>query len=498
MYPSFTMQPWRRGSVWLGVAAVMLLLTGCPLGYPPPVDVPFPDDPRVLDGSWEMVATGLSEGLAVFHLDANATNLVIWSNANKPRAFRSDGAGAYVETDASSFAGLVEPVYDAALEALVSLEPGGGSATVTETVTVAPLDGSPTVTQVLKVPAGATLVDAFAGSGRTFLLLRTPGEPLALRWFDSLSGADEGGLSVGTFRDGLRATPSRRALLGWDLDAWKVRVIATADPEHPRSVSLGACRSNTFGELSPDGRWFVFADCVGNLLAVDLSDDAGRRKPLGLNVDDRVAFASDGSDLVWVADRLVRALDLATGRSRTLHELSAAEAQHLTFPNANWWDPLPYLNRPADLLALPTRNGRLALIDLAADRELATLPPLPFERGTMDLTATKDPAGALSYFDPEYGYAFHGTLTIDAVGYDVKGVANAYRLHRYVPTGSELDPSALPPPAVRGWGKAFVPGATDPSFNFNFRGGDALSARYEGELLPVDGSPGVTVVLRRP
>ncbi|HZW27433.1 MAG TPA: hypothetical protein VFF08_03205 [Trueperaceae bacterium] len=56
---------WPAVRLVLALVASGALLTACP-SYPPPVAVPFPDDPRVLDGTWVVAVTGPLDRLGPF------------------------------------------------------------------------------------------------------------------------------------------------------------------------------------------------------------------------------------------------------------------------------------------------------------------------------------------------------------------------------------------------------------------------------------------------
>lgn len=471
-------------------AAVILCLglSAC-FRYPPPVPVPFPDDARVLDGTWELTVTGMSPELETFFVDLPAENVVMWAWTDEApaRAFRADGLGDYLEVDAAAFSGRQYRVHDQALDASVTLARSGA----TVEVGVMPLNGSAAVSTALAVPVGATVRQLYAAWGRTFMLLEV-GSSQELRWFDSLTGEPGGSLALPRYSDEVWPSANGRALVVWDLDGWVAHVIDAADPGQLRTVALGACRSNYLGEVSADGRWFVFADCRSNLRLVDLTDLAAGSSPLSVSLGAGLRFAADTPELVWIdTSGAVRAFDVTTGQAAVLHRLSGDERVGLDLEWPWWYTPI-YLNRAAAKLALSQGDGRVTLIDLSGASPRVAVPRPEFDAATLELVAVLG-----EEVDGEhYHYTFTGTTELAGTALRLEGSASAYHFHDYVPAGAAVQPAAVLH-SFRAYADAWVEGESEPSYSLTFGTSDRLATSYTGVIGSGDGSLDYRIRLQR-
>ncbi|HLU81994.1 MAG TPA: hypothetical protein VKZ43_01220 [Trueperaceae bacterium] len=476
-----------RGNV-IPVALLILLLGAC-VRYPPPAPVAFPDDPRVLHGTWEMSVTGLAREIDTFYLDSEAENLIIWDYSGSARAFQSDDLGDYFEVDAAAFDDLDSRHFDRSIDAVVSLKRSGS----TLNVHVVPVAGGPTIDTALTIPAGMTLRLTAAGSGRTFMVLENTAGERELRWWDSQTGAPGGTLALPRFSDDVRLNIDGRALLLWDLDGWRVSIILTADPESLLTVPLGACRSNGAGEVSADGRWFVFADCADNLRVADLTNLAAGPSPLGLKHGAGLTFAVDSPVLVWVgSDGVVNSLDMITRARTKLYALTADEKARLDLDWVWWRTPL-YLNRSKGLLALVTGDGRVTLVDVATQTGVAALPRPEFETAQLELLAESSDALSENVFE----YLFSGVTDLNGIELRVEGTVFSYGLHEYLPTAATLAPQALPPPRLNGSAQLWAAGEEEPGYSLWFGTTDRQATNYLGTFSSADGTLEYTVRLQR-
>lgn len=480
-----------RHALRLSTLAVSLLLSACHR-YPPPVIVDFPNDPRVMHGSWELTVTGRYATIEDFYLDGAGQNLVVYEHDAESRAFRADGSGDYVEVDATAFVGLSSRHFDPVLDAVVALRRSGARVEVR----VVPLAGSSATTTELSVPAGFTVEKLFAASGRTFMVLRDASGAPQLRWWDSLTGAYGGALTPPQVGDYITVSPNGRAVAFWDLGGWsgRVRVFDTAALGPLETVALGTCRGAGVTEISADGRWFVFAGCTSNLHVVDLADVAAGASYLGVKAESSLTFATDSSELVWV-DRhgAVRSLDVQSRVQQVIHQLSETERYRLNVDWGAWFEPRLVLDRSASVLALTKGDGRVTLLGLAPGASAVAVPPLELESASLELEATFDHGSLAS----DYAYEFAGTLDLGGVSHRVEGHAHAYGLHHYVPVAGALSPEAIAPPHLSAQAYVWAPADDEPSLYLSFGTRDRFATTYLGELLDADGAGGYLVELQR-
>jgi hypothetical protein len=465
----------RRLFPILAVVAVAPLLTGCPL-QPPPVDVPYPDDPRVLSGAWQVHVTGLASSVRDLVYAPAAHRLVAWFYAT-PRTFEVDEDLAWREVDVAWAAPVSAAEYDPTLEAFVAIELDRAD----PRIRVTPIDGRPATVAAVSVPAGHTVLSVARGSGRSFALTRDGAGSHHLTWWDSVLGSFGGTRRVGAVPDGMRASSNGRVLALWDVRGYHATIVDTAAPDVARTLRLGVCRSNSVTEASADGRWFLLADCVGNLRIADLAATSLDSSAIGIRLSNRVTFALDGTDLVWIgADGVAHALDVASGERTQLAILEDAEP----VDGYDGWHRHLVVHRAANLVAVATVNGMVytaGLVDAATPRPAATLPTLERSGAALDLTvAPIDAAGA-------NGYEFAGTFTASGSGgtgepLPLTGRVYAYELHRYVPTGPAVAPSARPPQEVTATASAIDPESEAELFALSFFTNDRYATTFFGVL----------------
>jgi len=431
----------RRSASILATTVVALLLAGCPL-QPPPADVAFPDDPRVLNGAWQVDVTGLATPASDLVYAPAAGRLVAWI-AEEPRTFEFDEELGWREI-AVAWAVPVSPgEFDPALEAFVAVELERAD----PRIRVTPIDGRPASVAAVTMPAGHTPVSVARGSGRAFALTRDAAGSHHLTWWDAVSGAAGGTRPVGAVPDGMRASSNGRVLALWNLPGYQATLVDTAAPDQARTLRLGICRSNGLSEASADGRWFLLADCFGNLRIADLAAESLASSAIGIQQRGRVAFALDGAEIVWLGeDGVVHALD-AVSRERV--ELARLEDPKPVDAFDRWHRHL-VVHRATNLLAVVTGSGMVHTVGLpgaATSRPAAELPALDLSGAALDLTvAPIDASGADAY-------EFHGTFAASGAGatgetWPLTGQVYSYGLHRYLPTAPTLVPAAAPPPAI--------------------------------------------------
>lgn len=432
-HPPATREPHRRPASLLAVAAAAPLLAGCPQ-HAPPVDVAYPNDPRVLNGAWQVHVAGLASSVRDLVYAPEAHRLVAW------------------------------------------------------------FDGRPATVVAVSVPTGHTVLSVARGSGRSFALSRDGAGSHHLTWWDSVLGTFGGTRHVGAVPDGMHASSNGRVLALWDVRGYRATLVDTAAPAVVRTLRLGVCRSNGVTEASADGRWFLLADCVGNLRIADLAADDLGSTAIGIRLSDRVAFALDGTDIVWIgSDRVVHAFDAASRERTQLARLEDADPVEAF----DRWRRHLVVHHAANLVAVATANGMVytaGLDDAAALRPAAMLPALELSGADLDLTAAPiDPEGA-------DGYGFAGTFTASGAGatgdaWPLTGYVDARDLHRYLPTGPA--PSALPPPAMTATASAVDPERGAERFTLSFSTDDRHATTFHGVLHDVAAATSYRVRVER-
>jgi hypothetical protein len=482
--------PHRRLASMIAVAAVAPLLAGCPL-HAPPVDVAYPDDPRVLNGAWQVHVTGLDASVGDLVYAPAARRLVAWFDG-APRTFAFDEDLGWQEIDVAWPAPVIAEQFDPTLEAFVAVE----LTRAEPRVRVTPVDGRPASVAAVSVPAGHTVISVARGSGRSFAFTRDGAGDHYLTWWDSVSGAVGGARRVGAAPDGMRASSNGRVLALWDVRGYHALLVDTAAPDDARTLPLGTCRSNGVTEASADGRWFLLADCFGNLRLADLAADDLGSTAIGIRPPGRVAFALDGTEIVWLgADGVVHALDAAS-RERTELARLGDPAPADTFER---WHRHLVVHRAANLLAVATDDGRVHTVGLpgaAPPRPAAALPALDLTGAALDLTAAAIDA------DGADGYDFAGTFTASGAGatgdtWPLTGYVFAHDLHRYVPIGPAVAPSAAPPPRLAATATAIDPASEAVRFALSFSTTDRHATTFFGFLHDVAAATSYRVRVER-
>jgi len=466
----------QRGPVAL-LVALALLLTACRTEQP--VAVKFPDDPRVLDGTWELVKTGLVYEVSRALL-APAGDSILLSDGDTVWWYEQGPDGTWLAGDASPYEGFGGALEDGSAGVLVKLERSGLELTV---ATLALADAAK-ATVTLQLPAGVEREDEreglAVGSGRLFAIADARSAAARLHWWSLATGTAEGSLALPASPDGWRASRNGRILSFWDVPGSKVRVVDTAAPAAPRTFDLGICRGNSLAEASDDGRWFLIADCFGNVKAIDLNSAAPEFRALGFKVPDAIRFARGSARVVYLDGfGKVWAFDLATFTNALVADVGPRDPY--TSPGAF------ELHDASNVLVAPTVGGRVAVFaPVAADPRV--LPDLSPSRATMNLTAVQPAHGpSFSAYEFEGDFAWAGQA---APPFNVEGWVYADRFHEY-----RLSPTAIPP--ARLYGHASIGSEAEPPFTLSFEATDRSQTTYLGSLVDEAAGVGYQVSLIR-
>ncbi len=449
----------------MALALLAVLLSACRTEQP--VAVAFPDDPRVLDGTWELVKTGLDYEVSRAVL-APAGDRLILSDGGTMWLYEQEPDGSWLAGDASPYEGFGHALEDRSAGVLVNLERSGRELTVSK---ISLADATKT-TLTLQLPAGVEQPpgvereDLAVGSGRLFAIAGALSPTPHLHWWSLATGAAEGSVALPPSPDGWLVSRNGRILSFWDVRGSEVRVIDTAAPGPPRTFGLGVCRGNSLAEASDDGRWFLIADCFANLRALDLSQPAPQWGSLGFKTPDAVRFARGSSRVVYLdGSGRVWAFDLATFTNTLVAEVEPRDPY--ASPNAL------ELYDASNALIAPIAGG-LVLVAAPLGTNAQVLPDLAPARATMNLTAAQPPGS------PTFStYDFQGDFTWDGQAtppFRVEGSVDAGRFHEY-----QLGPLAIAPARLDG--RAVVSAAGEPLFSLSFEASDRSQTTYSGSLI---------------
>lgn len=458
--------PRRFAALALPLVAVAVLATACRTERPVPVS--FPDDPRVVNGEWELSITGLGYAVERAVLDQAGRRLLLSDEtANLWLYERSDDIG-WVEADPGPYRTFRSSPYDELLDSLVTVTRSGMTATATA---VSLADGT-TSQRKFDLPAGEPEL-LTVGSGSLFAVF-PPGEvQRQVHWWDLASGEYGGSLSVPPANDGVRRSSGGQFLSFWEVRGGTVYVLDTSDPARLRSFGLGICRSGGVGEGSADGRWFLGEDCNENLRVLDLHEESPTWRNLGVKHITPIRFARGADAIVWQDTRgRVHSLDLLAGGSRTLAEVGA--------PPDWFWHAQRTLtvDERNGLLTAVGADGRVHVVSLSEEPGDTALPLAELIRATLNVTAT-----AMRSDSEHSSYEFQGTFLPDLPGaapLPIYGHVWTSRFHDY-----RLGPASIPPPGLTGSARVVPAGGAeedDALFTLSFDSLDRQATTYDGSL----------------
>lgn len=471
----------RRAPVARFAAAVWVILTLAACQQERAVPVPFPDDPRVLNGSWELKVTGLQENVQRTVLSADGQRLLA-VRSERAWLYQRDLDGSWHEGDVSPYSAHLKAQEDPSLDALVALKRSSRDVTVS---IVSLADASET-TSTITLPEGLTFDRMTVGSGRFFALLSDAAGARQLYWFDLVTGAAEGSYRVPAHNQGMRVSANGRMISFWSMpfgSAASVWLLDTAQPAEPLGhVSLGIlCTAAGIGQSSDDGRWFLGIDCAGNLQVLDLHEANPRWRAIGVKLQGFPKFARGSNHLVvWHDDAgRVRSHDVAgTGGTTTL----ASDVR----PGGYLHDDVLQVNVPAGLVLADDGHGRIAVAQLDHPEARLSLPKLPVTSAVLDLTATD------LYSDQQHSfYSVTGTFEAEGEQLELEGRVFSHYFHDYITS------AAAPPPRLEGRTEMRSPSAAgddEPLYRLEFSSEDRNAVSYDGTLW--DDAQGLTYTVR--
>lgn len=422
----------------LAAVGLLIVLAGCRIN-PPPVPVEFPNDPRVVNGTWDIHPKGLLNGIGGMQLSADGMQLRLW-NSDRGWLYRSDDDGNWLETTAVDLPlAPYQSRFDTTIDAFVNTKRSGRMIKVT----TASIDGALSTTAEVAVPPGDTIREVAAGSGRVFAVTRDSNGRNTLHWWDSLTGAAHGQRSLPAF-DVLRVSRNGRMLSFWIHTAYTVSLVDTTAPQTSRTIGLGICRSSGGpGWASADGRWFAANDCRGDVVLFDLNTAGGDRRNIGLRSNIALRFARGSNDLVWFDGKnQIWSYRPTTRHTSLLYEFPTQVATEFWA----WRGPLLLDGSGQRLLF---GNGYGGLRDLDLERSTSVdLPELDLGVLTMTVTASNLVRGEWSE-----SYDFAGTISgLGPEPLDLHGSIDDTKLLEYHPASQ-----SLAPPQVRGRAEVGVP-----------------------------------------
>ena len=473
-------RPKGRAAASRITAAVWVLLTLAACQPERAVPVSFPDDPRVLHGSWQLTTTGLVPDTQRAVLSANGRSLLL---VREERAwlYHREADGSWRKGDAAPYAAHLRAQVDPSLDALVTLERDGREVVVNRLS----LADTSRATSTVLLPEGLTVNRLIVGSGRLFALLTSTAGPQQLHWFDLVSGVAEGSLVVPRHEDGMLVSANGRMLSFWDVRAGNVWLVDTAHSAIAlRQFDLGVfCRGVGPGESSDDGRYFLASHCAGNLRVLDLHEQNPTWRAAGIKQQPFLRFArGDNRLVVWHDDAgRVRAHDLNSHDTVTL----ASGVRSGGYFNTG----VLHLNASAGLVLADDGQGRVAVVSLDNPAERSSLPELPLSSANLVLSASDATTNP-----PTSSYTFTGTFEADGGPLELAGTVFSDRFHDY------LTSAALPPPRLEGRAEVRPPGAGDGEalYRLEFSSEDRNADSYAGTLSDSVNELTYLVLLARP
>ena len=342
---------------WLAVA-VLLCLSAC---TKPAVLLDYPDDPRILHGSWLLEPQANLSCQADFQFDAAADNLIVDCSEDHSERYRQVG-GDWTPVDGDRPAGT----FDSSLDAFVDVDRQGSRVRVVATSLTGDVDEAEfTLTGTMDPEYFHTQ------GGLVATVTGTPGDGAVIDWWDTRTGAHQGSHALEPGSDGMRASTDGRALIFWYLDANAAAVFSFADPGTLVLLELAECARFGDGSVSFDGLWYVAPACDGKAEVFSLTAGGPASYHLndGLQGAWQVYSSSDTEEIVWF-DQESNALmvaDIAGGTGELLHRIPETDGNYMDSNNKL------YLSRSAGLLAYDTGRGFVRVVDLATDA-VAELP----------------------------------------------------------------------------------------------------------------------------
>ncbi len=456
---------------WL---AVVLLLAAC-RQIPVPVQVSFPDDPRVLHGTWRLQVLARTSG-SDFQFDAAADNLVIGlSQQNHVRYARDESGWSEVK------GGRPAGTYDDSLDAFVSAQRQEGRLRVT-TQDFAGQTGE----SYIELPPDLSFSRFVIGSGRITGVVSSPGGETQVYWWDTGTGELQGNRSFAHHPDGMRVSTNGRVISFWHLLGNRATLVDTSRPEVPISLGLGVCRGSGTGEASVDGRWFVTVGCGSTMVAYDLHDPNATRRAFSISPWVVATMAADSPEILWMDEDsfVIFSHNVETGSRQALYTLSKDERDFI------WMKTGPfYLNRAGGILAFNTGRGVVKIVDVGSGTE-KELPPFELNGVVLSLQAS----AAAGRTPPFEQLDITGTWTHGAVELQVVGTLDGGSHHLYQP--QDLAPAVgPPPPPAKAWLSVTNPEADPESesrevWSLRVETNDNQSPEYRGDLS--SGLPGMS------
>ncbi len=468
----------------LFVVPFVLALAGCYRNVP--VNVHYPDDPRVVNGQWDLKVLSRATAIRQILYVAGSQRLFMRIN-DALRLWEFDAVAGWQEVEYDLATSVNLATYDPVLEAFVAVRAEAGSLRVT----TVPADGSSSTVVTVDLPEGHTLEATARGSGNTFAYTRDAARLPHLTWWNTLTGARGGSRVVPAAPDGFGASRNGRLLVIFNLNLWRATVIDTAAPQVNKTVRLGACRSNAPIQSSLDGRWALFKGCNDVWQIADLTDADPGLTPIGASRTEVIGFSYGGNDVVWLdRDGAVYSFDPQT---RTRTELLRLDDD--LNPNSSIDYLQLHVNETAGLLAVTTHRGAVRVEPLPgsapAPAMSAELPRMELGGATLDVVAAELTVDA-------YEYTFAGTVRLSGSGAPaeelaIEGRVYANMFHQYRPG---IQPAVY---MARLLGSATLkdPLSEDELYELTFETTERTDTVYEGRLIDNVSGQWYTVRLKK-
>lgn len=450
-----------RWGAFAGLLLLAVVVSGC-RKWPDPIDVNYPDDPRVLHGEWHLRFTDPTADLVDYVYAPGVRKLLVWFDEDRaPDSYELSATSDWRYTEAYRSRNVDPSTYDPLSESFYWTYRSDGSGVIVRN----PADNSEPVHTPFALPdiSGRWLY----GAGRGFLFTADDQDEMAMYWVDGFTGDTGGPL---TLPQGVKGwdwnmTKNGSLIVGWDASGPGTRVSVidtTAATPAVRTFSLeglGAARYDA-RLASASGRWFVYATSADEVYAVDLESDPPTFSELDLQLDatgvpSSLSFTHDTPELFWLhAPGELRTLDLSSG-TRTVIPTEARM-------------PLG-LDRTLDQLFGRTEDHQLLVEGLSTGTTRLIVGHDAPSGGVLALTAEP-----LDEEGDRY-YSFSGAILMDGGAYresalNVAGAMNAH-WHRYIPAADGLKAQMQPPPLMKGRANVTNPATGDVVYTLDFYDG---------------------------
>mgnify|MGYP002478129338 CR=1 FL=1 len=250
---------------------------------------------------------------------------------------------------------------------------------------VVPTGGGAGLSATIDVPAELDLRASHFANGSAYMAGEQDDREYHY-WWDVRTGEQLGAREVGPVASNVTTSVNGRAISFFDKPNGVITVVDAVDPTRISSLNPGGCLSDTFGDVSADGRWYAVLNCDADLILFDLeAPDMHWTVPAAAAWF--AGFAGSGPEILWLE-----------ARSHLIAYDAEARTKQLLYPRAGTdggsiQNRGVALDRESGILVLLLESGRLQLQEPADGSVFAELPFGAPATASLDLIATLPPGG---------------------------------------------------------------------------------------------------------